>query len=83
MRVEIRRSIFTDICSVIHEITVSAYDKTSGTFEVVINREKGAGPNVATPDALKAASDMEGTTKAFAGRMQNNIGSIYVLYMRA
>jgi hypothetical protein len=61
------------------EITVGDYIAPADVFELTINKEPAVGPNFATPEALKKAVGLTGTTQDFIKKMQREPNSVYVL----
>ncbi|MEK2645861.1 hypothetical protein [Bdellovibrio sp. BCCA] len=61
------------------QIEVSYYDKDSDTFEVVIVKEPGVGPNVATPEALHKAAGINADIETFQNKKADYVGAEFQL----
>lgn len=61
------------------QIEVSYYDKESDTFEIVIVKEPGVGPNVTTPEHLYKAAGIGVAMEAFQEKKADYVGAEFQL----
>ncbi|WII70575.1 hypothetical protein QJS83_08905 [Bdellovibrio sp. 22V] len=61
------------------KIDVDFYDESSDTFEIVIIKEPGVGPNVVTPEALHKAAGINLDLKTFKTKKRDYVGAEFTL----